>query len=275
MNKLPVTCAWCLQSKDKDAPKFCKDHRANPSGRCPHYLTLERRNHLMHKHLGLVHSVALKFADQGPMDYDDLVNEGIFGLGKAVMKYDITKGFEFSTYAIWWIKQYITRGIQNFGRTIRRPVWVQDVVRKINKIKHHLGGKQPTSKQLCHYLGAKFLKIDMNHTKPILSLDYDGDDTGLNHETISGPENLFGFILAKYSVLQMEQTLALVLTEKEHKVIRRRFGFQHRKPATLEVIGAEFGVTRERIRQIEKKALGKLHRAFGRMGITSSEGWAV
>jgi RNA polymerase primary sigma factor len=220
---------------------------------------------MMRANLRLVVSVAKKYQHTG-MQFLDLVQEGNLGLMKAVEKFDHRRGFKFSTYATWWIRQAITRSIADQGRTIRVPVHVHDQISKLAKARRQLVGKlgrEPTRLEVASAIGLpeERMRAIHEHLQLPISLEtpVGGEDDAtigqfvVDHSRPSASDSVLANELA-----EKVRKLLGVLTTREAKVLRMRFGIDERSEHTLEQVGNAFGVTRERIRQIEEKALRKL-----------------
>ncbi|RZD16718.1 MAG: RNA polymerase sigma factor RpoD/SigA [Candidatus Acididesulfobacter guangdongensis] len=238
----------------------------------------EARDLMIQSNLGLVIQVAKRFLGRG-VSFEDLIEEGNIGLMKAVEKFQPSKGFRFSTYATWWIRQAIERAILNSARLIRIPIHISESMFKISKASKNLekeNGYEPNTEDIAEYIGINSDKVEKIYGSiaNITSLDYsmsqneDDQNMSLNNVVKEDEERTSPYeILNKIETINLLNGWLFSLKENERKIITMRYGLNYEKPMTLHQIAGIFNLTKERIRQIESKAMDKLQKMAKESGV--------
>ena len=227
---------------------------------------LEARERLIESNLRLVLKVAKSYMGQG-LEYLDLIQEGNIGLMKAVEKFDIQKGYRFSTYAVWWIRQSIQRAIIEKTKPVRIPVYMAEWIRKVRNAQKYLTSvnkTEPTIKEIALFLNVdpSYVEEILQHDEPFLYLDAavsNENEDGVLGDFISSDGPMPEELIENQEMREViKHIMDIALTEKEKYVISERYGFKSGEKQTLETVGEKMGVTRERVRQIESKAIKKM-----------------
>lgn len=233
---------------------------------------MDARNRMIMTNMKLVAYIAGKYKGHG-LEYEDMIQEGTFGLIRAIEMYDPDKGFAFSTYATWWIRQSIMRSAENTGMTIRLPVHMRQKLSTYRQMKaRYLAdkGRVPSASEVVQemHVSAETVSSIFQYDKDLVSLNVgigeDGDTSLMDMIKDNESPDVFSVIEEKENQDQIRSALDKCLSEREKKIIYARFGFDGKEPATLVEIGDELGITRERVRQVESVALRKIKYYFKR-----------